>query len=57
MTMENGDEVKKFLSKIGKKGGKNRWKNVSPEDRKRLMTEAGKKGNAKRWGVDKSLDR
>lgn len=51
--MQHGKEVKKYLSELGKKGGKNRWKDIPIEERKRIMSEAGKKGSKKRWGVDK----
>lgn len=39
-------EIKAYLSKLGKKGGKNRMKSMTKEERKALS----RKGHEARWG-------
>ena len=43
--MEKQDIVNQFLRSIASKGGKNRWSNMTPEQR----TAAVKRMHAKRW--------
>jgi len=42
MTKKPVDEVRKYLSSLGKKGGKSRTQQMTPEQRKELARKAAK---------------